>query len=101
MPRSLREALGGGQVSTVEQLALALAADVLHEVRKAKSQARRPMRAPVLRIVVHDTAERLVALELAADDLRLAGSIETIEALAADEFAVEVELAEEPPQVAS
>src|SRR6202044_3745473 len=31
----LREALGGGAVTTVEQLALALAADVLHEVRKA------------------------------------------------------------------
>jgi valyl-tRNA synthetase len=97
----LREALGGGQVSTAEQLALALAADVLHEVRKAKSQARRPMRAPVQRILVHDTAERLVALELAAEDLRLAGSIETIEAIAAEEFAVEVELAEEPPQGAS
>jgi valyl-tRNA synthetase len=91
----LNDALGGAQPADGEQQALALAADVLHEVRKAKSQARRPMRAPVLRAVVHDTAERLDALELAADDLRLAGSIETIETAVADELAVTVELAEE------
>jgi valyl-tRNA synthetase len=91
----LRDALGGAQPADGEQQALALAADVLHEVRKAKSQARRPMRAPVLRVLVHDTAERLQALELAADDLRLAGSIETIETVVADELTVDVELAEE------
>jgi valyl-tRNA synthetase len=91
----LLQALGGAQPLEGEQQALALAADVLHEVRKAKSQARRPMRAPVTRAVVHDTAERLAALELAADDLRLAGSIETIESVVAEQFAVEVELAQE------
>jgi valyl-tRNA synthetase len=94
----LRDALGGAQPADGEQQALALAADVLHEVRKAKSQARRPMRAPVLRVVVHDTAERLGALELAADDLRLAGSIEQIATSVAEEFAVTVELAEEAPE---
>ena len=93
-------ALAGGAAQAgagvVEDAALALAADVLHEVRKAKSQARRPMRAPVARIVVHDSAPRLDALSLAADDLRLAGAIATIDTAAADEFAVDVELAEEP-----
>jgi valyl-tRNA synthetase len=91
----LSDALGGAQPADGEQQALALAADVLHEVRKAKSQARRPMRAPVLRAIVHDTPERLAALELAAADLRLAGSIELIETAVADELAVTVELAEE------
>jgi valyl-tRNA synthetase len=77
---------------------LAVAADVLKEVRKAKSQAQRPMRAPVARVVVHDSAERLAALELGADDLSQAGSIETIETVQASEFAVTVELADELPE---
>jgi Asp-tRNA(Asn)/Glu-tRNA(Gln) amidotransferase C subunit len=71
-------------------------ADVLREVRKAKSQARRPMRARVTRAVVHDRSERLAALELGAEDLRAAGSIETIETMVSQEFAVDVELEGEP-----
>ncbi len=78
-----------------EGTALEVTADVLREVRKAKSQAKRPMRAPVKRVVVSDTAERLAALELGEDDLLQAGSIERIEKLEAEEFGVEVELAEE------
>jgi valyl-tRNA synthetase len=94
----LHEARGGVGTDEREERALELAADVLREVRKAKSQARRPMRAPVARAVVHDTAERLAALELAIDDLRQAGSIEQIETVEvgeADEFAVDVELADD------
>jgi valyl-tRNA synthetase len=79
----------------LEDSALGLAADVLKEVRKAKSQAQRPMRAPVARVVVHDTAQRLGALELGADDLRRAGSIAAIDTVVAEQFAVEVELAQE------
>ncbi len=82
----------------VEDDALAVAADVLKEVRKAKSEARRPMRAPVARAVVRDTAERLQALELGRADLMLAGSIEALEPVVAEEFAVAVELAEEPAE---
>ena len=78
-----------------EDVALDLAADVLREVRKAKSQARRPMRAPVARIVVRDTAERLRVLELGAGDLRQAGSIDVIDTVEAEEFGVDVELAEQ------
>jgi valyl-tRNA synthetase len=90
----LTDALGAAAPHDGEELALALAADVLHEVRKAKSSARRPMRAAVTRVVVHDSSERLAALSLAAEDLRLAGAIETIETAAADDFAVDVELAD-------
>ncbi|MFI4977619.1 MAG: valine--tRNA ligase [Solirubrobacterales bacterium] len=86
-----------GDVGTraLEDVALAVAADVLTEVRKAKSQARRPMRAPVRRVIVRDTAERLRALELGEGDLLLAGAIEGIEPVEAEELGVEVELAEE------
>jgi valyl-tRNA synthetase len=82
-----------GGVGALEDAALAVAADVLREVRKAKSQARRPMRAPVASVVVHDTAERLRALELGSGDLQQAGSIEALAPVVAEEFAVEVELA--------
>jgi valyl-tRNA synthetase len=93
----LTAALGDAQTmdAGLEDTALGLAADVLKEVRKAKSQAQRPMRAPVARIVVHDTAQRLGALELGADDLRRAGSIAAIDTVVADEFAVQVELAQQ------
>jgi valyl-tRNA synthetase len=97
-----RDGSGGGEAvardaRATEEEALAVAADVLTEVRKAKSQARRPMRAPVRRVVVRDTASRLQALELGRDDLAQAGSILQLELLVADEFAVEVQLEEERP----
>ena len=57
--RGRRQAGAAGTVSVLEDVALEVTADVLREVRKAKSQARRTMRAPVVRVVVRDTAERL------------------------------------------
>jgi valyl-tRNA synthetase len=78
-----------------EAVALEVTADVLREVRKAKSQAKRPMRAPVSRVVVRDTAERLAALQLGEGDLLQAGSIELLELVEGGELAVEVVLAEE------
>jgi valyl-tRNA synthetase len=84
------------KANSLQDIALSLAADVLREVRKAKSQARRKMRAPVKRVVVCDTGERLEALALGEDDLLLAGAIDAIERVEAEQFAVEVELAEEP-----
>ncbi|HEY4428532.1 MAG TPA: valine--tRNA ligase [Solirubrobacteraceae bacterium] len=78
-----------------EEMALEVTADVLREVRKAKSQARRPMRAPVRRVVVRDTAARLQALDLGSGDLVAAGAIELLEPVEDDEFVVEVELAPE------
>ncbi len=102
----LAELAGGGATApggaengrALEDAALEIAADVLREVRKAKSQAKRPMRAPVARVVVRDTAERLAALALGEDDLLEAGSIELLEKAESEdgELAVEVELAEEP-----
>jgi valyl-tRNA synthetase len=78
-----------------EAVALDVTADVLREVRKAKSQAQVKMRAPVKRVIVHDTAARLRAPSSSAEDLREAGSIELLEQVEAEEFAVAVELAPE------
>ncbi len=85
------EAAGAGEA---EELGLEVTATVLAAVRKAKSQAQRPMRAPVARVLVCDDAERLAALALGADDLRAAGAIERLDTEPADEHSVEVELAE-------
>ena len=41
---------------------LAVAADVLGEIRKAKTEAKRSMRTEVARAVVRDTPERVAAL---------------------------------------
>ena len=57
-PRAVARGRGAGRggagrsASEREELALEVAADVLREVRKAKSDAKRPMRAPVARVVV-------------------------------------------------
>jgi valyl-tRNA synthetase len=76
-----------------EDEALTIAVEVLSEVRKAKSQAQRPMRAPVSNVRVHDTPARLPALQLGLGDLLAAGTIEQLEPVESEEFAVEVTLA--------
>jgi len=88
------EGAGGAEREREEAQALEVAADVLREVRKAKSQAQRPMRAPVARVLVSDTPARLQALQLGREDLLEAGVVETLDTAEADELAVEVELAE-------
>ena len=74
-------------------LPLRVAADVLTEIRRAKSEAKRSMRTPVVRVVVTDTAERIAALERAVDDVRQAGVIAELVTEVGDAFAVAVELA--------
>jgi valyl-tRNA synthetase len=83
----------GGGDGREEEAALEVAADVLREVRRAKSQAQRPMRAPVHQARVYDTPARLRALQLGLGDLLQAGAIEQLEPVESDEFAVEVALA--------
>jgi valyl-tRNA synthetase len=86
---------GGGDGREEEDAALEVAADVLREVRRAKSQAQRPMRAPVRQARVYDTPARLRALQLGLGDLLQAGAIEQLEPVESDEFAVEVALVED------
>jgi valyl-tRNA synthetase len=74
---------------------LDVAADVLAEIRKAKSTAQLPMRAEVARAVVRDSDERLGFLGAVQDDVADAGRVAEFEKVAGGEFAVEVEFAPE------
>ncbi len=72
-----------------------LAAAVLGEVRKAKTTAQRSMRAPVAFLEVHDTPDRLRALDAGLADVCLAGNVTGAPRLVeASSFAVHVTLAE-------
>ena len=70
-----------------------VAADVLGEVRKAKTTSQVSLRTDVRRVIVHDTPERLSALRGAIDDVRDAARAETVDLVEADALLVEVELA--------
>jgi valyl-tRNA synthetase len=74
---------------------LDVAAEVLGLVRRAKTTAKRSMRAPVARLTVTDTPARLDALAAAEGDLRDAGGVVDLVTVAGDTPAVDVELAEE------
>jgi len=76
---------------------LAVAAEVLGQIRKAKTDAKRSMRAEVAGVVVRDTAERLAALRSAVGDVAEAGraAVDAIELVEAAEPAVDVTLAAE------
>jgi valyl-tRNA synthetase len=74
-------------------LVYAMASDVIGEVRKAKSEARRSMRTEVSRAVVRDTADRLAALDAARDDVAAAGRIAQLVTEPGESFTVDVELA--------
>ena len=53
-------------------------AAVLADVRRAKTAAKRSLRAPVARVEVHDDPAVLAAIHSAADDLRAAGGIDEL-----------------------
>ncbi|MGQ0615882.1 MAG: valine--tRNA ligase [Acidimicrobiia bacterium] len=71
-----------------------MAASVLAEVRKAKTTAKRSLRADVERVLVRGDDAQLAALALAGDDLREAGRIAFIDTSPAEEFSVKVVLAD-------
>jgi len=73
---------------------LQVSGQALAAVRRAKTQARRSMRAPVVRVRVLDTPGRVEALRQAADDLRAAGAIAELRIEPGGVPAIEVELAD-------
>jgi valyl-tRNA synthetase len=77
-----------------EPLLLEVAGEALAAVRRAKSQARRSMRAPVARLRVVDAPERIEALRAVAADLRAAGAIAELDLEPGAVAAVEVTLDE-------
>jgi len=77
-------------------LALDVAAQVLGEVRKRKSEAQRPLKTPVTRVLVRATPDQIALLRECEADLMAAGLIERLEHVAGDPFEVVAELAAEP-----
>src|SRR5262245_3208560 len=84
------------ETGDADRLTFRVAADVLGEIRKAKTSRQKSLRAEVDLAVVRDTPERLHALEPALEDGQQAGRVRrAFELVPADEFAVEVELTED------
>jgi valyl-tRNA synthetase len=76
---------------------LQVAAEVLGRIRKAKSDAKRSVRAEVARVKVVDTGPRLAAVQTVREDLRSAGNVAeliTVELTDGAEADVEVQLLE-------
>jgi valyl-tRNA synthetase len=61
--------------ATSEPSVLAVAADVLRQIRKAKSEAKTSMREEVALVTVLDTGHRIAAVQAALSDLRSAGNV--------------------------
>ncbi|MDQ2647914.1 MAG: valine--tRNA ligase, partial [Actinomycetota bacterium] len=74
---------------------LTAASEVLREVRRAKSEAKRSMRAEVATVTVAGPAATIAALAAAADDVKAAGVVADLTTSEAPELAVTVELAPE------
>jgi valyl-tRNA synthetase len=89
-PEQLRAEAGDA-----DRLTYRAAADVLGEIRKAKTSRQKSLRAEVERVVVRDTPERLEALARALGDVNDAGRVRDLDVVPADEFAVEVDLTED------
>jgi valyl-tRNA synthetase len=77
-----------------DPLVLEVAGQALASVRRAKTQAKRSMRAPVARLRVVDVPDHVEALRQAAGDVRAAGAIAELVIEAGDTPAIEVELEE-------
>jgi valyl-tRNA synthetase len=93
---SLGEAAAAG-----DPLVAAVAADIVAEIRKAKTEAKRSLRADVARLRVVDTPERIAALHGCLGDVCAAGRVAEAELVAGDAAggaSVEVELAPEPAE---
>ena len=74
---------------------LEVVAEVLGQIRKEKTTAKRSMRSQVATLTVTDSAERIDALVSAEDDLRDAGGVLSLVTHVADEASVDVVLAVE------
>jgi valyl-tRNA synthetase len=76
--------------------ALQMAAQVLGDIRKKKSEEQRPLKTPVARIVIRAPQDKLDLLADIEQDLRASGQIRQIDQLVSEALQVDVELA--PPE---
>jgi valyl-tRNA synthetase len=85
-----------GGASDIDQQRWAYAREVLGEVRKRRSEAKQPLKVPIVRAVIADTDARLEFLDSIEADLRAAMRIETIERRPAAGLSVEVDFGAAP-----
>jgi valyl-tRNA synthetase len=76
--------------------ALQMAAQVLGDIRKKKSEEQRPLKTPVARVVIRAPEDKLALLADIEQDLRASGQIQQIDQLVSEALQVDVELA--PPE---
>jgi valyl-tRNA synthetase len=88
-------ALGGDG----DERVLEVAAELLGEIRKAKSAAQQSLGSEVGRVRLHDTPERLELARSVEQDVLAAARASGIDYLPADDFRVEVEMAPPPAAV--
>ena len=86
--QSLSSQLGG----TTDAAVLDAASQTLSEVRKAKTEAKRSLRAVAEQVIVFNAQERLDLIELARDDLMEAGRIEHLQLVRQDDGNPEVQV---------
>jgi hypothetical protein len=91
VPQELLAVSGGKDDHGV--LALEIAAMILGDVRKKKSEEQRPMKTSARRVVVRERPERIAVIADVRQDLMAAGLIERLDTAEGD-YGVEVELAD-------
>jgi valyl-tRNA synthetase len=77
-------------------LALQMAAQILGDIRKRKSEEQRQLKTPVARVVIRAPENKLELLPDVEQDLRASGQIQQIDTLVSEVLQVDVELA--PPE---
>jgi valyl-tRNA synthetase len=77
--------------------ALQLAAQILGDIRKKKSEEQKPLKTPAARVTVRAPESELALLAGIEQDLRAAGLIQQIDTMVTEALQVDVELA--PPDV--
>ncbi|GAB3263899.1 valine--tRNA ligase [Kineosporia babensis] len=92
-PVEVRELLqNSDEPATGELSVLAVAADVLRQIRKTKSDAKKSVRAEVEKVVVSDTPARIAAVQAVIGDLRAAGTVAELVTVPVDEADAKVEV---------
>jgi valyl-tRNA synthetase len=94
-PQATELLTGVGEPPDGDPTVLVIAADVLRQIRKAKSDAKRSVRAEAASVTVVDSGPRIAAVQAVLGDLRSAGNVReliTVELTNGAEPGVEVQL---------
>ncbi|GAB6897741.1 hypothetical protein JCM9957A_08310 [Kineosporia succinea] len=92
-PVEVRDLLkGSDEPTSADASVLVVAADVLRQIRKAKSDAKKSVRSEVEKVVVSDTTARITAVQAVIGDLKSAGVVAELVTVAVDEADAKVEV---------